>query len=169
MGERDMYKVSVKMILAVLVLWAADSFAKEYYVQSAQAPLWRMPSFAAEKLVLVPQGAKVEVLDVQQGWLSVQYNNHNGWMLKLMLSVQPPARSKVADQQAIQLMEDRSRMRPSAYASTAAARGLMTKGDGFGNKLSTDFGAVAVMESYRVTRQEALDFIAKGKTYEKNK
>lgn len=151
----------------MLAVWAVDSFAQEYYVQSTQAPLWRMPSFAAEKLILVPRGTKVEVLEEQQGWLGVKYHNHSGWMLKLMLATQPPASEKVADQQAMQLMEERSRLRPSAYASTAAARGLMTKEAGFGKKLDTDFEAVAVMESFRVSQQDALNFIAKGKADEK--
>lgn len=164
-----MHKIIVTLFCIISTVWAGESFAQEYYVQSTQAPLWRMPSFAAEKLILIPRGGKVEVLEEQQGWLGVQYKDRNGWMLKLMLAPQPPVDQKVVDQQVMQLMDERSRLRPSAYASTAAARGLMTKEAGFGDKIDTDFEAVAVMESFRASMQDALDFIAKGKADERNK
>jgi uncharacterized protein YgiM (DUF1202 family) len=162
-----MYRLAALVIFLVSVLISVNALAQDYYVQSEQAPLWQLPSFKAEKLAMVPQGEQVKVVEEQQGWVSVLYNKQNGWMLKLMLSTKPPVDSKVSHQQAVELMDDRARLRPSAFASTAAARGLMNKEKGFGENLKVDFKAVEMMESWRVSEKEALYFLKEGKSNEK--
>ena len=102
----------------------------------------------------------------QKGWLEVDFKGKKGWMLKLMLSNQPPAGTDIVDQKAQAIMQERSRLRPSAFASTAAARGLMNKEKGFGNKLKLDFKALEVMEGFRVSEKEARQFLAERKTHD---
>ncbi len=157
-----MHKIAGITIFIVLVLVVAPSAAQDYYVQSNQAPLWRSPSFAAEKMVLIPQGESVNVHEERKGWFLVSYKEQTGWMLKLMLSKQTPAATGALNEDAMRTLDERSRMRPSAFASTAAARGLMNKEDGFGNQLKLNFEAVEVMESYRVSEKEARAFLAEG-------
>lgn len=160
-----------KVIWWICWVWAALPVlanAGEYYVSSRTAPLWEAPSFQANKMGILTQGSKVEAVEERNGWVSVRYDQHHGWMLKLMLSGAAPLQP-AADPRAMQVLEERARCRPSAFASTAAARGLMDKEDGFGHKLTLDFKAVERMESWRVTDQQVSDFMTESLKYEKKK
>ncbi|MDA8140290.1 MAG: SH3 domain-containing protein [Desulfobacteraceae bacterium] len=160
------------MILWMFFLWAllpALATAEEYFVGSPTAPLWEAPSFQAKQLGRLMQGDKVQAEEERNGWVSVRYGQQRGWMLKLMLSTSAPPAPTTADQQAMQTLEERARCRPSAFASTAAARGLMNTEEGFSQQHKLDFKAVEKMESWRATDQQALDFKAEGSKHEAKK
>jgi hypothetical protein len=56
-------------------------------------------------------------------------------------------------------MAQTARKRPSAYASTAAARGLVNQRKRLGQKLSYDYTALSKMESFAAGEKETLQFI----------
>ena len=150
------------VILILLLILPSLSQAKEWFVQSKMAPMWDAPSFQAKQIGLLGQGEAIEEIKTSNGWVQVRYKGQNSWMLQLMLSPTPiPA--MVIDEQKMQTFENRARCRPSAFTSTAAARGLVDKSSGFGEKFNLDFDAVKVMESWQETDQAAREFMAKGK------
>jgi len=144
----------------------ATASGPQLYVRSLQATLWAAPSFQADRMTLLSRGDAVEALEEKEGWVSVRYAQQQGWMLKLMLAPTPPGDSKASDQEAQELLKQRARRRPSAFSSTAAARGLMDKEETFGTELKLDYQAVEKMESWRVDEMQAMQFLIKGKNDE---
>ena len=155
-------------LILILTAAASSASADERFVQSREAPVWRTPSFQADKAGTLEHGQAVEVLAEQGGWVHIRCKQKEGWMPKLMLSQTPPPGMSDKSQQAMETLEQRARLRPSAFASTAAARGLMEKQEGFSKRLKLNFKALETMESWRVTDKEAARFLAEGKKHEKS-
>ena len=152
----------------ILILAAATSplLADERYVQSRQAPIWESPNFQADKSGVLDQGQTVEVIEEKGGWVHLRCQEHEGWVPRMMIGTTPPEEAGVKDQQALESLEQRARLRPSAFASTAAARGLMDKKENFSQGLALDFPAVEKMESWRVSDEDAARFLEEGNKHE---
>lgn len=134
--------------------WCADLF-----VQSTTAPLLAAPSLAGEKLMELKQGTKVTGIKKEGMWQKIRYNQKTGWIYRLMLGQNPPlTRDDIPTDQMDQMAES-ARKRPSAYASTAAARGLMNQRKRLGQKLKYDFNALEKMERYAADKEKTLNFI----------
>lgn len=149
----------ILLIFFITAFSAASVAADQYYVTSRKAPVWEGPTFKAAQTAILSRGDAVTSDDEQGGWCRVRRDNKSGWMLKLMLSLQPPIDSGSATEQTVEIMSQRARRRPSAYASTAAARGLKDIRRRFSEKLKLDYTALEQMESFRVDDQQALEFL----------
>jgi hypothetical protein len=149
----------ILFIFIITTFTAASVAADPYYVNSRKAPIWAAPTFTAVQTGALTKGDLVIGLENRGGWRRVRYNNQPGWMLKLMLSSQPPIDSETVRQQTIETMSQRARRRPSSFASTAAARGFKDKRRRFSEKLRLNYKALEHMESFRVDDQQALEFL----------
>ena len=145
------------------VVWAQD-----LYVQSPKAPVWTSPSFQSSQVMEVTKGQRVEKLAAKGGWLQVRVDEKQGWMLKMSLSAEPPVEVTEQQQQALDSLAMRARRRSSAYATTAAARGLREKRQHFSRQLDMDFNALARMESWQADEQETANFLKKVRDNEKH-
>ncbi|MBT8341078.1 MAG: SH3 domain-containing protein [Desulfatitalea sp.] len=141
--------------------WAGDQVR---YIHCQSAPVWAAPSFSAERIGALTQGHTVQVLRLKDGWAEVQGSQLQGWMLALMLSVTPTDEaSGEARNQAIELLEQRARRRPSAFAATAAARGLRDKSTDFARDFELDFNSLETIAGWRVTDEQAMEFLKQGR------
>jgi hypothetical protein len=140
--------------LLPITAWSADLF-----VQSRTAPMFKTPSLAGAKLAILNQGTKVTALKKQGLWWQIQHEKVIGWIYALMLKSAPPRTPLDITSDQIDQMAQTARKRPSSYASTAAARGLMNQRKRLGQKLGFDFTALAKMESYAADDEETLEFI----------
>ena len=64
-------------------------------------------------------------------------------------------------------LESKARKRPSAYTTTASARGLKAKRDRFASQYKSDYHALEQMESMAITMEEADKFLTDGMNNEK--
>ena len=153
------------LLLCFLFLFSATAGlgAEKLFVKSPKAPLWVEPSFQAEQILVLTKGQDVEKMEQRAGWLRVRIADQQGWMLKMMLSEEPPIQFSKEQQQAMENLALKARRRPSSFATTAAARGLKEKRKRFSSTLDTDYDALIKMEGWRVDEQSALDFLKKVK------
>ena len=134
--------------------WSADLF-----IQSRTAPMFKTPSLAGVKLRMLNQGTKVTALKKQGMWWQIQHDQVIGWIYALMLKSAPPQSPLDITSDQIDQMSQTARKRPSSYASTAAARGLMNQHKRLGQKLGYDYAALRKMESYAANDEEILEFM----------
>lgn len=149
----------ILMLVIITAFTAVSAAADKRFVNSRKAPLWNSPSFQAAQINVLTRGQVIFVDEQKSGWCRVHYNNQQGWMLNLMLTSRPPVDPTPASRQAVETMARRARRRPSAFAGTAAARGLKDKRRRFSDQLKLDYQALAKMESLRVNDQQALEFL----------
>ena len=83
---------SLLMLSALVVLPAATVFAESMYVKpSAEIPIRTGQGTEYKVLAVVPDGLKVELVEVDDAWAKVQTSGGTeGWMLKRYLSSDPP-------------------------------------------------------------------------------
>jgi len=151
-----LYLFIIHIFLTTKILWA-----QEYYVQSPKAPVWAEPSFQSRPVMEVAKGQQVEQLTAKGGWINVRVKASQGWMLKMTLSEEPPADITAEQRQALDTLASRARRRSSAYATTAAARGLREKREHFSRQLEMDYDALAKMKSWQADDQQIMDFMKK--------
>ncbi|MCP4748748.1 MAG: hypothetical protein GY874_21820 [Desulfobacteraceae bacterium] len=157
-----------KCIVFILVFAAATmAFAEQGYVKSKQAFLWAEPNFQAEKTGVLQQGQVVEIKQSQRGWSFVSHDQLQGWTMQMMLGDKPVTAVSTEEKQAREEFAKRARIRPSSYATTAAARGLREKKDEFSSGLKCDYDALTKMESMQVDDQTAIEFIKKVQLHDK--
>jgi hypothetical protein len=146
-------------MIGILFLLPYSVWCGDLYVQSNTAPVFDKPTLSGVKLMVLQQGMKVTGLKKEGMWQQVQHNNATGWVYALMLSPSPPlAPSDIASGQMDQ-MAATARKRPSAYASTAAARGLLNQRNRLGQRFDYNYDALKKMESYAADPKEILKFI----------
>lgn len=147
------------LIFGALFILPVAAWCADLFVQSNTAPLLATPSLAGEKLMVLKQGVKVAHIQKKGMWQKVKYNQMIGWIYALMLGPNPPLTPYHITTDQVDQMAESARKRPSAYASTAAARGLMHQRKRLGQKLKYDFEALERMESYAADEKETLKFI----------
>lgn len=146
-------------MITILFLFPYSVWCGDLYINSQSAPVFDRPSLSGVKLMTLQQGVKVTGLKKEAMWQQIQHNNETGWIYTLMLSPSPPlAPSDIASGQVDQ-MAATARKRPSAYASTAAARGLLNQRKRFGQRFDYDYEALKKMENYAAAPKEILKFI----------
>lgn len=145
--------------IVLLLLLPSLSWTEELFVHSHTAPMFKTPSLAGEKLMVLDQGSKVAGLKKKGIWQQVQVHNTIGWIYRIMLGGAPPMTPIDISAEEVDQMSTSARKRPSAYASTAAARGLMNSRGRLGQKMTYDYASLKKMESYAATTEETLQFI----------
>lgn len=150
------------VFIALLVLLPALSYSFDVYIHSVKAPLYQTPAIGSVKLTEMKKGEKVLGVNEKPGWYEVIYKGKKGWIHKLMARKKPPLDKKDVYGKQIEELTDKARRRPSAFTTTAAARGLKEKRRRFADKYLLDYDAVEKMESIKISDEEASKFVMEG-------
>lgn len=70
------------MFLVVMLLWAVAgvSLAQTFKVVQSKQQLYASPSFSADSLGSVPEGAEVRLVTQSGEWYQVEYQGQQGWL-----------------------------------------------------------------------------------------
>jgi hypothetical protein len=140
------------------ILPAAAWADKVVYVQGDRAPLYAAPQLGKTPVAVAVRGTPLTVVDGNSRWYQVRGEGLEGWVVKFMVSDQPPVTTQTGSDTAMEALMKRARVRPSAYSTTAAARGLRAKGDGLQDAHQVDYQGVAEMEGFQPTAEAVADF-----------
>jgi ribosomal protein L15E len=151
--------IVMTMTFGALLLTATASAAFDLYVSSTKAPLYSEPRSGAEKVAEARQGEKLVGLESQGSWYRIDYGGKRLWILNLMVRKTLPPERKTPSKDEVDQMAQSARTRPSAYTTTAGARGLREKRGGQNEKYRLDYDALEKMESFEVTDEEASAFL----------
>jgi len=164
---------TVNMILVIflsLFIFTETVFGTEYpksmYVHSVKAPVYKKPLLNSEKLAELEAGSKLIVSEEKGYWYRITCKEYSGWVFKLMVRDEPPKEYRQIKADQIKALEATARRRPSAYTTTAAARGLTDKRRRFAARYENDYSALEKMEAGRISYDEANRFIKQGILYE---
>jgi hypothetical protein len=135
---------------------------KVMYIHSAKAPVYTQPNIQSEKIMELKTGMEIMILEEKGFWYQMTYQEIPGWIFKLMVRDTPPKETRKIDVTQLAELESKARKRPSAYTTTASARGLKTKRDRFASQYKNDYNALEKMESMVISREEADKFITDG-------
>jgi len=162
------------MAFILTIMIPSFSYSYDLYVHSVKAPIYKTPSIGSPKIIELKKGTKVTGIKEKANWHHVRYRGKTGWVYKLMVRKSPPVESKKLFVrlkslfQRTHVLKDKSRRRPSSYATVAAARGLRDKRKRVSDKYLYDYKAIEKMESIEISNDEALKFLTQGVTYEEN-
>ena len=158
-------KPSNRLILtiAMILLTPAVLMSSEtIYVRSAKAPLLEKPAIGSTALLNLPRGTPVTRIMEDGIWYKVIYKDQTGWLCKLMTGSTPPSTIQGQPETELEKISGSARKRPSAFTTTAAARGLMDKRKRFASKYKLDFSALEKIEAMEITDDEIQDFLRVG-------
>lgn len=140
----------------LLLMLSALAQAESLFVHSAKAPLLEQPLFQSETLLVLQTGAEVVLLEKQNRWLKVEYQQQQGWVSALLVKNHPPLeKARLIGSDAVTL-EGQARRRASAVATAGATRGL-SQGEGT-TGLASDYEELIAMESLVIPDQIMADF-----------
>ena len=162
---------TVNMIMGIyLFIFTETGFSAEYpksmYVHSVKATVYKKPLLNSEKLVELKAGSELIVSEEKGYWYRITCMEYSGWIFKLMVRSEPPEAYRRIKTDQIEALESTARRRPSAYATTAAARGLKDKRRRFAARYENDYSALEKMEAGLISYDEASRFIKQGILYE---
>lgn len=146
----------------LMILLPASSYSFDLYVHSVKAPLYQAPSIGSAKVAELQKGDKIVGIKEKAAWYEVRYKNKKGWIYKLMARKTPPLDTKDLYDKDIGELADKARRRPSAFTTTAAARGLKEKRKRFADKYQLDYDALDKMESIEISDEQASEFLMRG-------
>lgn len=150
------------LFFIVIILLPASCYSFDLYVHSVKAPLYQEPSVGSARLMELEKGQKISGIKETPGWYEVEHKKKRGWIYKLMARRTPPLDKKDVYGKQLEELADKARRRPSAFTTTAAARGLKEKRRRFADKYQLDYDALEKMESIQVSDQEASEFLIRG-------
>lgn len=153
-----LFLIIAMTVLAPAVLICSDRI----YVRSAKAPLLSKPVIGSGALLNLPMGTPVTRLTEKGIWYKVTYKDQTGWLCKLMTGPTPPTPGQARPGGELEKISGRARKRPSAFTTTAAARGLMDKRKRFAGKYKLDFSTLEKIEAMRIADDEINDFLHAG-------
>ncbi|HSO66435.1 MAG TPA: SH3 domain-containing protein [Desulfatirhabdiaceae bacterium] len=137
------------------------------YIHSVKAPVYADSNNQSEKIMELKTGEKIHVLEEKGFWYLIAHGEKTGWIFKLMVRDKPPADFREINVNQMAELESKARKRPSAYTTTASARGLKAKRDRFAGQYKNDYYALEQLESMVIPVEEADKFIADGMNNEK--
>ena len=156
-----MNKVMTFIVLAFIS--QAVMGASSLYVQSARAKIMEQPSFKAKVLQSLDKGAAVEVVETQGNWIKVKYQEHTGWMAKLLLARQAPQAKPSLLQGQEQTLKESARRRASENATAAATRGLRSEDrTRMSDENHADYQALEKVEAQQVSDEATWKFHDEG-------
>lgn len=150
-------------VCAVMGLGAVvDTPPQVLYVQSVKATVRSEPKISAEAVTTLERGKKLTVLEQNGDWIKIKTKKYSGWISRLFVSTHKPIGQADLVQDMSTNLEKASRRRPSSYAVSASARGLMM-GDRAreGNELyKSDYEALDKVEQYKLPVDKLETFIS---------
>lgn len=167
-----MKRVVIFTILSLMI--PCGAWAYTAYVHSSQADVYTKPALSAPKSTRLIKGDKVTVLNQKGSWCEIEHDAGKGYIYVFLIKKEPV---KTKDRlysrlrsffHKIESISSKSRRRPSSYTATAAARGLRDKRQHFAEIYNSDYDTLEKFEAITISDDEALAFIRKGVTDEKN-
>ncbi len=152
----------ITLSFALIILLPTSAYCFDLYVHSIKAPLYAAPSVGSRKLLQLQRGQKIIGIKENKGWYAVTFGQTQGWIYKLMARKTPPLDSSDLYGKQVDQLADKARRRPSAFTTTAAARGLKEKRKRFASKYTHDYAALEKMESIEISNEEATRFLMEG-------
>lgn len=158
----------------LIILFPTFSHSFDLYIHSVKAPLYQKPFIGSKTIIELKKGTKIIGIEEKAQWYRVKYKNKNGWVYKLMVKKTPPLETKGLFARLkslfhkVHMLREKSRRRPSSYTTTAAARGLRDKRKRFADKYRLNYPALEKIESIVISDNEALEFLRRGISNEKN-
>jgi len=156
------------VLLFILIFIPSYSQAFDLYVNSIKATIYHDPSIGSKKITVLSKGIKIQGLKLEGYWYKVVHNGVAGWVYKFMVKKTPPidsnnlyAKLRSSFSRGRSLGQS-ARKRPSAYTTTAAARGLKEKRKRFSSKYLLDYDSLEKMEAIEISPQDALGFLEEG-------
>lgn len=146
----------------ILLIPAVVMSSETVYVRSAKAPLLNKPAIGSTTLLNLPRGTPVTHIMEDGIWYKVTYKDQTGWLCKLMTGATPPSSIQGQPGAELEKISGSARKRPSAFTTTAAARGLMDKRKRFASKYKLDFSALEKIEAVKIADDEIDDFLRIG-------
>lgn len=137
------------------------------YIHSLKAPVYAQPNNGSEKIMELKAGAKIHILEEKGFWYLIAHTGKTGWIFKLLVRDTSPKDLRQINVNQMADLESKARKRPSAYTTTASARGLKAKRDRFASQYKSDYHALEQMESMTITMEEADKFLTDGMNNEK--
>ncbi len=165
------------LIILIIALFPAQSYAYKAYVHSMNAAVFKTPSMRSKKIATLDKGEKLEVEKAQGAWYkvnSISGGDKTGWIYKFMVRNKPITNSSKLYSKLrsffykIESISKKSRRRPSSYTSTAAARGLREKRRHFAEKYKADYISLEKIEAIQISNKEAMIFLWEGVKNEKH-
>lgn len=150
------------LVLIVLLFVSTLTHAAAYYVQSVKAPILADTSFGSQKLAEASKGELLNVLEIKGSWHKVIYNNKTGWVSRLLIGTNPPAKRVSVLVGTGENLEAGARRRASAFTTAAAARGFAEDRSRVSDKYKSNFQGVERMEAFTISDEVALTFLQQG-------
>ena len=170
--DRKQIQKRLPLLLAFIILLVGFTvFAEQIstmYIHSAKAPVYAEPNNTSEKIMQLNAGTEIQVLDKKGFWYLINYQGKSGWIFKLMVRDKPPRTIRAINVNQLAELESKARRRPSAYTTTASARGLKAKRERFAGKYKTDYSALERLEAMAVPPETADKFLMDGMNHEKS-
>lgn len=138
------------------------------YIHSAKAPVFAEPNNTSEKILQLKAGTAIQVLDQKGFWYLINYEGKSGWIFKLMVREKPPRATRAINIDQLAELESKARKRPSAYTTTASARGLKARRERFAGQYRTDYNTLERLEAMAVSPEAADNFLRDGMNHEKS-
>lgn len=161
------------MILGLML--PGGAWAYTAYVHSAQADVYSRPALSSHKSTRLIKGDKVSVVNRKGSWCEIEHAAGKGYIYAFLLKKEPvQTKNRLYSRlrsffHKIESISSKSRRRPSSYTATAAARGLRDKRQHFAELYNSDYDTLEKIEAITISEDEALAFIRKGVTDEKNR
>ena len=162
------------MFIAMLFL-PVSSQAYIAYVQSIHADVHQSPTMKSPKTMSLVKGDSVEVVKENGSFYQISFEGSTGYIYRFLVSTQKIGSSEKLYSKLqsffhkIESVSGKSRRRPSSYTATAAARGLRDKRRNFAESYTSDYESLARFEALVIGEDEALAFLRKGVTNEKDR
>lgn len=138
----------------------ASADPEPMYVQAAKVELRKEPRMDAARVVELPRGSELLVLEKQTVWYRASAGGKEGWVSRLFLSAHKPVGSADLAKDVNVSLEKASRRRSSSYSVSASTRGLTAEDRVREGRESyqSDFDALAKIEEYQVKKEDLDNF-----------
>ncbi len=139
--------------------------SKPVYIQAIHIDLRENPKNNASAVGSVSRGDSASVLETAGNWLKVKSGKKVGWISRLFVTPHRPVGNADLMKDVKENLTTSSRRRPSSYAVSATARGLMTSERGREGRemYETDGDALEAIEKYSLPKDAIKNFSASGK------
>ena len=152
----------IRTLLCFLILLPSAGYSFDLYVHSTKAPLFKEPAVDSEKIAEIKKGTLLQGIGENGNWYNVKHENLSGWIFKLIVKKTKPVDKKDISKDQVSELSEKARKRPSAFSTTAAARGLKDQRERPSDKYILDYESLEQIESIEISDEEAETFLKQG-------
>ena len=129
------------------------------YVSSKKTNIYKEANLNSDLMLVLKQNDEVQVIEQQGVWLQIKFTELSGWLSRYSVSVAKPLKEKVSVFSRLKKFfdSDNKRARVTLVSTAGGIRGLTEEESDAAGK--TDFKAVAIMESIKVSEDDIDSFV----------